>query len=658
MNHSAPLARLFVFAMLCSFASTLLLFPNIAMSDDVDSALVEKWIELLPAKPLGLGRPIGDRDAWEDVKKRNPKWENIVASAEKLIDKPILEVTNELYLEFFRNGNRTNCQRVMSDTHHRIATLVFAECLENKGRFLPEIERMIRAVSAQKSWVLPAHDHGQSNIKGTQITIDLVSSRVGLLLATTNYWLGDRLSPEIRKTIDTELERRVFKPFEGSLKHNKPKLWWLHCTNNWNAVCLANVAGTAVTAIDSKQRRAYYMAAAQQHIKHFLDGFTPDGYCSEGLSYWVYGFGHFTLLAEIVSQQTDGKFELWDAGTEADRAKLRRIARYGRQMEILPGIYPALADCPVSVNPPRYLMAYLGLRLGFGGDRYGSALLTLSESRRGPSSFGAFGFSNSATRQPEPQAESTHLPRRKWYEDAGVLICRPGKDAEVRSKFGVAIKGGHNAEHHNHNDVGTFIVAVGKNIPLVDPGSEVYTRRTFSSKRYESGILNSWGHPVPRVAGKLQSKGRKAAAKVLSKNFTEETDTITFDISRAYNVKSLKRLERSFVYSRKDASSLTVTDEVKFDSPQSFGTALVTFDKWKLVEPESQKPSNSKTLRVGSGTEAVDVTIECEASTIEIQPETIDEDVRAKKKPIRLGIELTKPVKQAKVRMTIRPAGS
>ncbi|MEA1950749.1 MAG: heparinase II/III family protein, partial [Planctomycetota bacterium] len=353
-----------------------------------------------------------------------------------------------------------------------------------------------------------------------------------------------------------------------------------------------------------------------------------------------------------------GKVELWDAGTEADRAKLGRIARFARQMEILPGVYPALADCPVSVHPPRYLMAYLGRRLGFGGEQYGSVLMTLGESRRGPAFFGAFGFPNSATRQPRPKTESTQIPLREWYKDAGVLICRPGEKVGGDAKFGVALKGGHNAEHHNHNDVGTFLVAVGKKTPLVDPGSEVYTRRTFSSKRYQSGVLNSWGHPVPRVAGKLQRTGRKAEGRLLSKNFGDETDTIVFDISRAYDIKSLKRLERKFVYSRKGAGSLTVTDEVEFDSPQSFGTALVTFDKWKIVGPESQKPSNTKTLRIGSGSEAVDVTIECKASPIEICPETIDEDVHGKTKPTRLGIELVKPVERATVRATIRPVGS
>ena len=51
------------------------------------------------------------------------------------------------------------------------------------------------------------------------------------------------------------------------------------------------------------------------------------------------------------------------------------------------------------------------------------------------------------------------------------------------------MKGGHNAENHNHNDVGSFVVALGRATPLVDPGSEVYTARTFSPRRYDSNVL-------------------------------------------------------------------------------------------------------------------------------------------------------------------------
>ncbi len=54
-----------------------------------------------------------------------------------------------------------------------------------------------------------------------------------------------------------------------------------------------------------------------------------------------------------------------------------------------------------------------------------------------------------------------------------MFICLPA--AGTPAPLAVALKGGHNAEHHNHNDVGSFVVALGKSTPLADPGGEVYT---------------------------------------------------------------------------------------------------------------------------------------------------------------------------------------
>ena len=101
---------------------------------------------------------------------------------------------------------------------------------------------------------------------------------------------------------------------------------------------------------------------------------------------------------------------------------------------------------------------------------------------------------------------------RSLFDAAGVAILRPGAPIKTPS-FVLALKGGHNGELHNHNDVGSYTLALaptsGKNAEMKfvsrDPGGEVYTARTFSSRRYEGQLLNSFGHPVPRVAGTLQT---------------------------------------------------------------------------------------------------------------------------------------------------------
>jgi hypothetical protein len=602
----------------------------------VDAA---RWVSLLPENPRGVGQPISDRQAWQAVGAA-AAFKDVVRQAEKLLSEPIPELTDDLYLDFSRTGNRERCQRVLGQRHSRFQQLVLAECIEDRGRFLPAIDEAIRAVCGDKTWVLPAHDGGLTNFKGTGITIDLRSSDIGWKLATARYWLGDKLGAETRKLIDDRLEQRVFTPFEKMVTTGKPRMGWLRAASNWNAVCLSGVTGAAMANIASRDRRAVFAAASERYVRHFLSGFTPDGYCSEGVGYWNYGFGHFVMLAETLRQATGSAVDLMDA------ANVRQIAMFGRRMEILPGLYPAFADCDPEARPNVQVMAFLSRRYGWGMrevERKGFGLATCST---GLCEMGVFGFPNSATATPEAKTAATPAPLRDWFSDAGVLICRPA--SERQHALGVAMKGGHNAEQHNHNDVGSFVVALGRSTPLVDPGAEIYTRRTFGKRRYESNVLNSFGHPVPRVADRLQETGRRAAARVLKTKFMETTDTFVLDLSAAYKVKSLKRLERTFEFSRDGSGKLTVTDTVEFDDPQAFGTALVTFGHWKQID--------SRRLRIGEAPDEVIVEIVAEGGEIRVAAEPIREKLPSGRIPTRLGIDFAKPVVKGTIKMAVTPA--
>jgi len=630
----------FRLVLLTPLLATILLASHAPAKEALDSARIEALAAMLPESPVGVGRPIADRQAWQAVAKA-PQFKRVVREAERLMARPIPETTDELYLEFSQTGNRTRYQRVWSQRHSRFPALVLAECIENRGRFVPAIEEAIRAVCEEKTWVYPAHDRSLRNFRGEAIEIDLGSAATSWNLATADYWLGDVLSQETRDLVRSELERRCFGPLESYVQKGKPRLWWATGTNNWNAVCLAGVTGAAVANIESPQRRAFFIAAAEKYVQYFLKGFTPDGYCSEGLGYWNYGFGHYVLLAETIHQATAGRADL------LEEPSVRQIARFGVRMEVLPGVYPAFADCHVSSRPDTRLTAFLSRRFAWGLDAIEGRGLLLAA---GPSSslftLGIYGCENSASRVAAAEASTSEQPLRDWFPDAGILICRP-RPGSARG-LGVALKGGHNAEHHNHNDVGSFVVALAGKTPLVDPGSEVYTARTFSGERYASGVLNSFGHPVPIVAGELQARGRSAAAKVLKAEFTDEQDTLVLDMSAAYKVEGLKKLQRSFVFSRKGAGCLVVSDQIELASPQSFATALVTFSDWK----ESSGPGR---LLVGSGSAAVAVRVDAGGEEFSVEAERIEEDLPGGRVPVRLGINLREPVTAATVTLTITP---
>jgi hypothetical protein len=343
------------------------------------------------------------------------------------------------------------------------------------------------------------------------------------------------------------------------------------------------------------------------------------------------------MLSETIYQATKGKVDL------LRDPKVKQVATFGSNIEILNGVYPAFADCSVRAQPGSRLMYFLSRRFGLG--------LRSWEQIDPVSSSGGlyhsmmYSFPNSASRKPRAQITSKGPGIRSWFDNAGVLICRPNPDSS--SRLAVALKGGHNSEHHNHNDVGSFIVVLGDKPLLLDPGGEVYTARTFSGRRYESNVLNSHGHPVPIVAGKLQRTGSRARGRVVSKTFTDSTDTLVLDISSAYVVPELKKLERKYVYSRLGSGSLQVTDEVAFSGPCEFGIALITFSRWKQTSPS--------TLMIYDSGEALRVEIKAAGADFEIGPKTIEEDVSARKQPTRLGINLKGAVTGAVITLTITP---
>ena len=127
-----------------------------------------------------------------------------------------------------------------------------------------------------------------------------------------------------------------------------------------NAVCLAGVTGTALAMEPTVERRAFFVAAAEKYIQNFKKGFTADGYCSEGMGYWNYGFGNFVLLAETLIQATDGRLDLFTDPL------IKEVALFGPRMEIVPGVYPSFADCSIGSEPGTSLMAFLSRRFSLG----------------------------------------------------------------------------------------------------------------------------------------------------------------------------------------------------------------------------------------------------------------------------------------------------
>jgi hypothetical protein len=111
------------------------------------------------------------------------------------------------------------------------------------------------------------------------------------------------------------------------------------------------------------------------------------------------------------------------------------------------------------------------------------------------------------------------------YDQTQYAILRKGE-------FILAAKAGHNAENHNHNDVGSAILFVDSRPVIVDPGVGTYVKDTFGANRYNLWNNQSDWHSVPVINGMSQLPGREFA----SKNVSCDLDAACFaaDIAGAY----------------------------------------------------------------------------------------------------------------------------
>lgn len=615
-------------------------------------------VSFLPKDSWSMGKPISDRAAWESFEKEQ-SFKNVIKDAENTVKKPIPELPESLYKEYFQNGNRTRYQNARTQKYRRVHIFTLAECLEDKGRFIAPLEETIRSICDDPSWVLPAHDYAAEIYDGKAIYTDLTSADTSVELALAVSWLGDKLSSEIKKLVWENIERRTFEPYEKTIKTGEPKRnWWVTTTNNWNTVCHAGVVGAALLLIESPERRAWYVASAEHFMAPFFRGFTDDGYCSEGMGYWNYGFGHFVELAEIVYQATDGKVDF------LKMPKVKNCALFGPRMEVAPGQFAAFADCAVTARPDGKLVGFLSRRLQFGFKNYENLPISPGNLK----STAVYCFPNSATKTPE--VKETTLPLAEFrteFSDAGVLICRPktGTDSQKNRHLAMTCKAGHNAEHHNHNDVGAYTVMFAGTMPVLDPGGEIYTRRTFSKERYDSKLLSSFGHPVPVVNGQLQKTGQKYEGKILSKSFSDEKDVYIMNIAPAYGLKEIKKLERQFEFCRTDGgtpNSLVVLDTIELNEDGVFEEALLTYEAWKISKGDGSDGKMELLIGLKKDKEAeqiVRVVIEWTSNAkplpFEFESIEIDEDAMARKKPTRFGFKIKTPITKARFAVTINP---
>ena len=584
----------------------------------------------LPAAPRADGAPAADRAKWEPLA-ATKVGKSVVAAAAQLLAKPVPIPPDAEYLEFSQNGNRTHYQKSLGLLTGGFTKLYVAECLEYKGRFVQKIVDYADAICALRSWTLPAHDGSLSSFNGKP-HIDLVSANISLSLAYCLSWLGDAIPAAAREKIYSEIDRRTFRPHLDHARGVRTirNQWWFHGGSNWNSVCNSCVVRAALAIIQDRRLRAEFVLHAEGSVPYALSGYTDDGYCSEGMGYWNYGYGHHLTMGLSVRAATGGKVDMFS------NPKTKDVMKYAYGYQLEPGQSPHFADGGGNPAP-----VFLALGRQIWPDLVSSAALGCAVFNADPQTFSLRAFGQ----EPAPVPPTMDvLPPRTWFKDAQVLISRSvRRDAGL--KWSIAMKGGHNAELHNHNDVGSYAIMMDSCEMCGDPGGEVYTRRTFSKDRYVSKVLNSYGHPVPMVGGKLQKPGRAAAAKVLKSSFADAEDVLQIEYSAAYDVPALKSLVRTMVFSR-EKGTVTITDKASFTEPTSFEVPVITYREWTKNDAASHFEFKKKS---GNRVMSLDVAA---SAPLSFKDELIENPDRPS--PCRMAFSFAQPAAEVEITMTFK----
>lgn len=587
---------------------SLLIAPaHAARFAEIDESRVAAIATWLPSTPQGIGPTCADRTVW-DQPALATRLAPLNKEAEKLLKQPFPAWDDNAYLEYSRNGSRPNGERMMNARKAWLYPLVIAECLGNKGRFLPAIERTLTELNTQPTWTWAAHDKGLRNFRNRDYEVDLLAADTAHDIAQALYMLGDAISPAVRQQTRAELEARIFAPLRRTFATGNKDNWWLKADHNWNAVCLKGTVAAALTALPDRQDRAVFAAAGEHYIQRYLAGFPDDGYSLEGPGYWNYGFSHFAELRELLMLASGNRLDLFAA------PKVRNIALYGARIEMAPGNIAAFSDANAKEKIDAFTLAYSNDALGLGLPLK-LAMVPVSTSR-GANSAPLSVAAMQLFTQPHTIAGQTEAldPLRSYFDRVGMLVTRaaPGSDRRLAA----SIKAGGNA-NHSHNDIGSYTIALGAEQPTGDVGRPAYSSKTFSKARYSIKSINSYGHPLPVVAGELQREATLVKPKVIATRFTPEVDEITLDLAPAYDVWSLKSLTRTLRHERAHGGTITIEDSFEYGWERSFETALTTLGNWQ------QLPDG--TLEFWQKSERLRVRIEASAP-YELGAEKIDEE--------------------------------
>ena len=474
-----------------------------------------------------------------------------IEEAEKSVDYnwPVVKATD--YLEIIRSGDRR--QEVYAAPRAALMALVMGELAEGKGRFTDQIVNGVWYYSEQTWWGWSAHLTAQKAPHGLpdadEPVIDLGVGEITNILSWTWFLFKDefdKIHPLIAKRLKDEIMKKAVIPY-----YERNDFWWQGLdgsrdVNNWNPWTNHNMLTAILILEDDQEKKIKGVEKVVKSLDQFINVYPNDGGCDEGPSYWGRAGASLYQCLDLLSRATNGKFDVYD------NQLVKNMGSY---------IYKAYIEYPYFINfadadattggRPQIIYSY--------GKDIGDPIMQ---------KFGAFlakkqdwGKDLPEGKVDEQIMQLMHLKEIENAEAEDALISDfwlpETQVAGARDKAGssdgffFAAKGGHNAESHNHNDLGTCVLYFNGKPCLVDIGRETYTAKTFSSRRYEIWTMQSQYHNLPKINGVDQKEGREFAATNSTFNADSKKAVFSTDIFKAYPENAdVKKWVRTYTLER------------------------------------------------------------------------------------------------------------
>ena len=446
-----------------------------------------------------------------------------------------------------RDGDRAAHEALVFSRQQRLDHAAVAAAATLEPRFVDAVADGVLLLCEQSSWCWPAHDDafarsGHVLPDVDHPTLDLGAGDVVAQLAWIDHLLGAQLDeayPGLRARVRLEARRRVFDPFVGRRDWH-----WIGedgDVHNWNPWIHGNVLVGALRLLDGPDDaplRDRVVGLADYGLGLYLAALPADGAVDEGYHYWWNGACRALEAAEILRHATRGAVD-----PLATSPGLRATVGFPHRMQLGHGWVLNIADGQAR-DSGEVAWAALHRAARRVGDGEAAAF---AASRRRPgepvageeAELGRVLLAATDPAWVDAEPAPPPLPADVWLGSIEVRVVRPL--AGSAAGLTLVVKGGHNDEHHNHNDVGEVIVA-GDGVPvLVDAGRPTYTADTFGPNRYGLWMMQSRWHNVPLIRGAAQAPGREHRASAVD----VLPDGLALDLHEAYEVAGLRGWRRT-----------------------------------------------------------------------------------------------------------------